>query len=186
MPSVISHPAAPLSLALAYGRGTESHRLTIAAVLASLVPDLDYIGWRFGISLQHTLGHRAFSHSLTFAVLLAATAALSHRHLRTSASTAFIVVLISTVSHGILDALTSGGLGIAFFSPFSNRRYFFPWRPITVSPLSITRFFSPWGVQVVSSEVLWVWLPCVGLGLLAAAIRRRARVRFSSHTGSVP
>jgi inner membrane protein len=28
-------------------------------------------------------------------------------------------------SHGVLDALTNGGHGIAFFSPFLNERYFF-------------------------------------------------------------
>ena len=27
-----------------------------------------------------------------------------------------------------------GGLGVAFFSPFSNARYFLPWRPIRVAP----------------------------------------------------
>jgi hypothetical protein len=26
--------------------------------------------------------------------------------------------------------MTNGGLGVAFFSPFDNGRYFLPWRPI--------------------------------------------------------
>lgn len=34
--------------------------------------------------------------------------------------------------------LTDGGLGVAFFSPFDNKRYFLPWRPIRVSPISVT------------------------------------------------
>jgi hypothetical protein len=31
-----------------------------------------------------------------------------------------------TASHGMLDAMTDGGLGVAFFAPFDNARYFFP------------------------------------------------------------
>ena len=38
-------------------------------------------------------------------------------------------------SHGVLDALTDGGPGVAFLAPFDDTRYFFPWRPIRVSPL---------------------------------------------------
>jgi hypothetical protein len=37
---------------------------------------------------------------------------------------------VVTASHGALDAMTDGGLGIAFFAPFDNTRYFFPFRPI--------------------------------------------------------
>ncbi|HEX7809721.1 MAG TPA: metal-dependent hydrolase, partial [Thermoanaerobaculia bacterium] len=56
-------------------------------------------------------------------------------------------------------------LGVAFFSPFSNVRYFFPWRPIRVSPIG-PRFFSARGLATLQSELLWVWLPCVTLALL--------------------
>jgi inner membrane protein len=44
-------------------------------------------------------------------------------------------------SHGILDAMTDGGLGVAFFSPFDDTRCFFPFRPIKVSPIGLS-FFS--------------------------------------------
>ena len=63
-----------------------------------------------------------------------------------------------TASHGILDALTDGGLGIAFFSPFDTHRYFFPWRPIQVSPIG-PGFFSARGVRVLASELRWIWIP---------------------------
>jgi inner membrane protein len=52
-----------------------------------------------------------------------------------------------TASHGILDAFTNGGLGIALFSPFDNSRYFFPFRPIQVSPIG-AGFFSMRGLRV--------------------------------------
>ncbi|MHC4444672.1 MAG: hypothetical protein ACYTF1_17650 [Planctomycetota bacterium] len=40
-----------------------------------------------------------------------------------------------TASHGLLYALTDGGLGIALLSPFDTTRYFFGWIPIQVSPI---------------------------------------------------
>jgi len=49
---------------------------------------------------------------------------------------------LATASHGLLDALTDGGLGVAFFAPFDNHRYFLPWRPIHVSPIGAGRFFT--------------------------------------------
>jgi len=81
---------------------------------------------------------------------------------------------LATASRGFLDAMTDGGLGVAFFSPFDNHRYFFPWRPIRVSPIGIGRFFSPRGLDVLQSELLWIWLPAGLLALLVWLWRRRA------------
>ena len=60
----------------------------------------------------------------------------------------FLFLFVSTLSHGLLDMLTNGGLGVALFVPMSNERYFFPWRPITVSPIGLSRFVSAWGLRV--------------------------------------
>ena len=83
----------------------------------------------------------------------------------------FLVLFLSTVSHGLLDAVTDGGLGIAFFSPISNHRYFFPWHPIAVSPLSIDRFLSGRGISVLKSELIWIWFPFLSLGILGILSR---------------
>jgi inner membrane protein len=53
----------------------------------------------------------------------------------------------------VLDAMTNGGLGVAFFAPFDTTRYFFPWRPITVSPIGVGSFFTHRGALVVLSEI---------------------------------
>jgi inner membrane protein len=65
-----------------------------------------------------------------------------------------------TISHGCLDALTDGGLGVAFFAPLDQTRYFFPWRPIEVSPIGLD-FFSARGLTVIESELLWIWIPAL-------------------------
>ena len=85
-----------------------------------------------------------------------------------------------TASHGVLDAITDDGLGIAFFSPFSNTRYFLPWRPLRVSPIGIARFISPWGLEVIKRELLWLWLPAWALlsgSVIVRMILRPAEVK---------
>ena len=88
----------------------------------------------------------------------------------------FLFFFLLTASHGLLDALTDGGLGIALLSPFTNERFFFPWTPIVVSPIGIRGFFSRWGLEVLKSELVWVWLPSllmvVGVRLLRAGWKR--------------
>jgi inner membrane protein len=55
--------------------------------------------------------------------------------------------------------MTTGGLGVAFFSPFENSRYFFPFRPIKVSPMSVESFFEGKGLVVIKSELIWIGIP---------------------------
>ena len=77
-------------------------------------------------------------------------------------------------THGLLDAMTTGGLGVALLAPFNDTRYFFPWRPIAVSPIGVRPFFSARGVLVLANEAKWVGLPALGIALLGT-LRRRAR-----------
>jgi hypothetical protein len=77
-----------------------------------------------------------------------------------------------TASHGMLDAMTDGGLGVAFFAPFDNGRYFFPWRPMLVSPIGIAPFFSRYGLDVLISEFVWIWIP-IGVSVLILRILQR-------------
>jgi len=83
----------------------------------------------------------------------------------------FTYLFLATASHGILDAMTNGGLGVAFFSPFNNNRYFLPWRPIRVSPIALGRFFSQRGYLILQNEFLWIWLPAGLFALLVLMLR---------------
>jgi inner membrane protein len=62
-------------------------------------------------------------------------------------------------------------MGIAFFSPFDDRRYFLPWRPVRVSPIGL-RVFSRWGMHALLSEIVWIWLPLAALLGVASLIDR--------------
>lgn len=69
------------------------------------------------------------------------------------------VFVSGSASHGFLDAMTDGGLGVAFFSPADNTRFFLPFTPIRVSLIGVSRFFSARGFAVLKSELVWIWLP---------------------------
>ena len=175
MASVFSHGLAALGIGACFYRpGTRKH-VWIAGVLCSVIPDLDVFGFRFGIPYGDFWGHRGFTHSILFAALLATLVVLVAFRQGVPGLGRFALwtyFFLATASHGLLDALTDGGLGVAFFSPFNNTRYFLPWRPIRVSPIGISRFFSHRGLEVVQSELLWIWLPAALLILGAWLIRR--------------
>lgn len=173
MPTIVSHVAVPLAIGAGLGRGVVSSRLLVAGLVASVLPDLDVLAFRFDIAYSDPLGHRGFSHSLLFAFLLAALAALFAGKLDSARRTAFAFVLAACASHGLLDMLTNGGLGIAYLWPISDQRFFFPEQVIQVSPLSIRRVLGPAGLAVLKSELLWVWLPAAGTFVVLLLLRRR-------------
>lgn len=55
----------------------------------------------------------------------------------------WLYLFLATISHSLLDALTNGGMGVALFAPFDNRRFFFPFRPIEVAYFGVSWLFYP-------------------------------------------
>jgi inner membrane protein len=173
VPTALSHPAVPLAIGLGLGQRVVSGRLLAAGAVASVLPDVDVIGFHLGVPYSAELGHRGGTHSLLFAALAALLGASLHRLLRCRFGTAFAFLLVATASHGVLDAFTNGGLGVAFFWPFSTARHFAPARVIQVAPLGMARLFSSRGAEVLRSELVWIWVPSALLALALAWMRRR-------------
>ena len=119
MATIITHPLVPAVAAYLIGRDKIPTKLIVAAGVASVVGDLDVIGLRFGISYGDQFGHRGFTHSIFFSALIGLLATLFHKRLAADKWTTFLLVFIGACSHGVLDAMTDGGRGIAFFWPFS-------------------------------------------------------------------
>jgi inner membrane protein len=175
MASVFSHAVAALGLGACFYKPGTPKRVWVTGALCSVVPDLDVIGFRFGIHYGDFWGHRGFTHSILFAVLLASiVVALGFREDVPSLGrfALWTYFFLATASHGLLDAMTDGGLGVAFFSPFDSTRYFLAWRPIRVSPIGVGRFFSHRGLEVVQSELLWIWIPAAAMILVCWIFRR--------------
>ena len=163
MATPLSHLAVPLALTAALGSDIVPPGLLALALVCAVLPDLDALGLWPGIPYAHPFGHRGITHSLPFAVALAGAGTLLAPE--AEPRIAFGVLLVSAASHGLIDALTNGGLGIALFSPFSHRRFFLPWRVIEVSPLRPSALFSRRGIEVLRSEMRWVWGPCLAVAL---------------------
>jgi inner membrane protein len=175
MASLISHAVAALGIGTVFARPQLPKRVWVIGAVCSMLPDIDVIGFRLGIHYGDFWGHRGFTHSLLFASViatLALVAGLPRALSGLSRGWLWLYFFLATASHGILDAMTNGGLGVAFFSPFDKTRYFFPWHPILVSPISLTRFFSERGVAVIHSELMWIWIPAGLLALLILVLRR--------------
>ena len=175
--SVFSHAVAALSIGACFYRPGTHKRVWVVGAVCSMIPDLDVIGFRFGIRYGDFWGHRGFTHSLLFAAVVAsAVSATGFRRVLPGLGRfpMWMYFFLATASHGLLDALTDGGLGVAFFAPFDNHRYFLPWRPIHVSPIGAGRFFTHRGLEVLQSELLWIWLPAALLALSVWLMRRRA------------
>ncbi len=142
MPTIISHPFVALAFYPPFRKYQFGPSIYLTGAVCSIFPDLDVIGFQFGISYGDLLGHRGLSHSIAFALVLSLLVAnVFIRKQKSSRFAVFLFLFLCTLSHGILDAFTDGGLGVAFFSPFSNTRYFFPWRPLKVSPIGIFSFY---------------------------------------------
>lgn len=176
MASVFSHAVAALGIGACFYQPRTPKRVWVVGALCSVLPDLDVIGFRFGIPYADFWGHRGFTHSLLFAALLASLVVLLAFRQAVPDLSRFALwtyFFLATASHGFLDAMTDGGLGVAFFSPFNNTRYFLPWTPIRVSPIGVSRFFSQRGLEVVQSELLWIWLPAALPMVSAWLLRHR-------------
>jgi inner membrane protein len=153
-------------------------RLWILSPLVAALPDADALAYSVGLA-EETWSHRGGSHSLAFAGLLGAlvVATAFRRGVPTLGwgkllTWAYFSGLAA--SHGLLDTLTNGGDGIELLWPLSDERYFAPFRPIRVAPLRLSDFLTKWGVDVLWSEIRWVWLPLlVLLGIVRAWPRRR-------------
>lgn len=184
MASVFSHTVVALAVGkLSIVRSMPS-RFWWLSILCSILPDIDVLSFAFGINYGDVLGHRGLTHSLSFALVLAfLVVQVWFRDVPTWTLMWWVLIahfFIVTASHGMLDAMTDGGLGIAFLAPFDNTRHFFPWRPVLVSPIGIAPFFSRYGFDVLVSELLWIWLPVGALVLVMKTIRiKRSSVLLS-------
>jgi inner membrane protein len=178
MASVISHAVFASGLGAAGSpRSRMPPRYWVTVAIIAALPDLDVVVYPLGLNAPNMLGHRGITHSLAFAAVFAALVVrLVFRGAawRPMWGRLWVVFFAAMASHGVLDAMTNGGQGIAFLAPFSDARWHFPWQPIRVSPIGIGAFFSIDGLRVLRNEVLSVWLPSALIVLVSRLVRRRS------------
>lgn len=176
MATVFTHFICAGALATAGPRSVSRIRLGLVLGTLAVIPDLDVIGFHFGIAYGDSLGHRGFTHSIVFALLLAGLGVkLAHPKIvvfdRVWWHLAGLMFL-AIVSHGVLDAFTDAGLGVGFLIPFDDTRYFAPWRPLATSPLSVAAFLDGPALRILANEFVWVLGPLFIVLLVARTLRR--------------
>lgn len=147
----------------------------LLGMFVAAMPDLDVISFKLGIAYGDVFGHRGITHSIAFSALTAfVVKAIFYPNTKLSSHKGIFLLcffFLSTLSHAILDMMTTGGKGVALFAPFENGRHFLPWRFIQVSPIHISDFFGEWGKRVLISEFRYVWMPCIIALLLTIPFR---------------
>ena len=179
MPSVITHALVGVGLEKVFFVQRMPRFFWDMVIVCVLIPDIDVIGFRLGIPYGAVWGHRGVTHSLFFALivgLVAATILLWRKGIYTRRWWLYAAFFTTvTASNGLLDAMTNGGYGVALLAPFNITRLFLPWRPIEVSPIGLKGFVSQRGLEVIWSEILYVWIPLVLLIIISRLVRRFMR-----------
>ncbi len=173
MASAFGHAAAAFGFSRLGIYKVANWKLLWFGIFLSILPDFDSVGFLLGVPYDSFWGHRGFTHSIVFAFLASGAFSVMVRFEPNNRWRSLFFLFLSCVSHSLLDALTTGGLGVAFFSPFNNGRYFFPFRPIKVSPISVGKFFEGKGFEVLQSEVIWIGFPVFIVVLVGYLLKKQ-------------
>lgn len=154
------------------------------AIVLSMLPDADVVGFLIGVPYGSPWGHRGATHSIVFSMTMAAiVTAIFFRDYYSSKGKlfgVFIILCLAAISHGVLDAFTNGGLGVGFFWPFDNTRYFFPYHPVQVSPIGVSAFFSQYGLKVLLSELVFIILPTTAFIIMSKIYSKMKRNKIQN------
>lgn len=177
MPTVFTHSLVGICSGISASKKSHPKRFWFLSIVCAIIPDADVLAFQFGIPYSHMFGHRGFFHSLFFALIFGFLISLiffkrNNRILSKEFIFYWMVFFFIIASHGLLDALTNGGLGIALLAPFSNERIFFSSTPIMVSAIGLDAFLTKRSLLVLKSEIVYVWLPCIAVTSLIWAFRK--------------
>jgi inner membrane protein len=171
MPTVFSHIAFPIAASVAMGRARVPTSMLLVGMLAAVAPDFDGIAFKLGIPYGGMWGHRGYTHTLGFALLMGCMGWLLASRWKLAGWRAYAWVAACTFSHPVADTFTNGGLAIPLYWPLTETRFFSPWTPVEVSPIALKRFFAERGRVVIWSEIKVIWLPLMGVAMVFFAWR---------------
>ena len=178
MPSLLGHAAAGLALNAAFGDGSAPRRTWALATFCAVAPDVDWFTAFLHLPYHHVLSHRGVTHSLAAAALIAASAMMLGLRPHLRSLRIWCGMFAAAFSHGLLDACTLGGVGVAAFLPFSSERYVCVWQPINVSPIPLSPGLFTQFLAALWTEAVWIGLPALLLVTVARAARLRAASRW--------
>ena len=175
MPSVVAHAAAALSVGALFRSSALPTRFWVVAGLAVALPDLDALLRPFSNTEAEQLvgGHRGLTHSIPFAMALAAVMVRSRvmgPGWIGSRLNLWIWLSLAIASHGILDIFTRYGEGVALLAPISWHQFKSSWTPLGTG--GACRGIVACAVWGLSNEFLWIWVPSLMLVGLSRVLRK--------------
>ena len=146
----------------------------MACSALAMLPDADTFLLLCGVADRGLAGHRGFTHTPLFALLVGAIAVAigRARGWRRPPWTGFIATLL-VASHELLDAMAQDGRGMLFLWPLSMHRYHFPFRPIPDIPTGL-QIFSRLGLRQLLIETA-LFFPLIADSLSWQALWRSGR-----------
>ncbi|MDZ4697335.1 MAG: metal-dependent hydrolase [Deltaproteobacteria bacterium] len=118
-----------------------------AFTLLSMLPDLDVLPVAaLGVGDHGLAGHRGFTHTFLFALLISLITAFLFRRRSKNVIGLTTLVFMTVASHGILDAFTADTRGLPLFWPVDSERLIAVFRPLPEAPTGLA-FFSLKGLQ---------------------------------------
>jgi inner membrane protein len=177
MPSLLGHAVAGLALNAAFAGEEMPRRSWALTTFCALAPDLDWFSAFLNLPHSGWLDHRGITHSLPVAALLAGAMWWLGFKRGQRTQRLLLCLMVAAFSHGLLDACTKGGVGVAAFLPFSKARYVCLWQPLQASPLPLNGALALRFLRSLFSELLWIGLPA---WLLVLAAREWKRPTFGA------
>jgi inner membrane protein len=178
------HFAPAIALAVTLGPRRVGWRLMVAGAVCGVVPDLDFLSIRMGFDRYGgTYGHRGFTHSLGFALLIGLLAALWTSSVapgwrRRVGRGAFIA--LCTASHPLLDSLFDVGICSAWLWPLDGARHCLDWRPIPMQGIAL------FGEQRFLMELQWIGVPLLVLANAGMLLRYAGTAVLGRLSGRQP
>src|SRR4051812_20035469 len=116
MASAFAHALMAVTIGKSYSKKFGSAKFWILGCVCAVIPDADVIMFNF-VSYGHFLGHRGFFHSFFFCLLLAVIITVvfykKEKLLSRIGLKYILFFFLCGASHGLLDMLTNGGMGVA-------------------------------------------------------------------------
>lgn len=165
------HFAPAVALAVAVAPRRIGWRLALAGAVCAVMPDADFLMYVLHFdSYGGTYGHRGFTHSIGFALLVGALGALlAGRNSPRSRWLTAAYLALCTASHPLLDGLIDHGICNAWLWPLDGARHCLPWRPIPMQGVPL------FGLDRLGQELLWIGVPLLLLANVGMALRWAAR-----------
>lgn len=161
------HFAPAVALAVAIGPRTVGWRLTLAGAACAVLPDADFALYLLRIdSYDGPYGHRGFSHSIGFALLVGLLGALLAPAGGRRRAFVGAFLALCTLSHPLIDGLFDRGICNAWRWPLDGARHCLPWRPIPMQGVPL------FGMGRLGQELVWIGLPLLAGALAGLGVRR--------------